>query len=358
MFGIFILSILSILFLFIGNVISYGGFFAASSTWTIICLWGLFYFAYIGINCFGLCYGFKEYGREHKLSRYLMLLLTAIIYNVVMTYCFHLYMPTQVTLHSVMDAFLLLSNNVNWFFTAFTGMFLLSPIIDYLVAHISRETAIKAAWVVGLLGLYGLMTAGELKDPFLLKGGHGIVWFTCLYFIGAIVREHQLYQVNLNKTALLGIGTFILNGILMLSLDKFVGNAYDDYFLSSLTPLLAITSLCLFYLFANMKSSQEAIAKWIDESTICTYLLASQPLLLSHVLMNQFISFAGMPFYFVVMLILMTSLSLYVLALMIDCIRRGLFKLMRIEKFTLWIEKGCQNIINRLTLTINKNHDI
>ena len=140
------------------------------------------------------------------------------------------------------------SNNAYWLFTAFTGMFLLSPIVDYMVEHISRETAIKAVWIIGLLGFYGLFSAGELKDPLLFKSGRGIIWFTCLYFIGATVRKHELYKVNVSKTALIGLCSFVLNGFLMLSLDKFIGNTFDDYFLSALSPLLLVTSCQPFFI--------------------------------------------------------------------------------------------------------------
>ena len=349
MFGIYLLSILSIMLIFAGNVISYGGVFSSSSTLTVITLWAMFYLAYISINCFALSYGFKEYGKKHKLSRYLVFLLTAIIYNVGMTYMFHLYKPSNITMHYVGDSFFLLTNNAYWLFTAFTGMFLLSPVIDYLVDHISRETAIKTAWIIGLLGLYGLFSYGEFKDPLLIKGGRGIIWFTCLYFIGAIVKKHELYKVNLGKTALLGFCTFVLNGVFMLGLDKFVGNTYDDYFLSSLTPLLLVTSICIFYLFANMNSKQEKIMQFIDSSTIPTYLLASNSLFLGYIISNQFTSLASLPFYLVAMMILMISIALYVIALIIDLIRRGLFKVIRIDQFTLWIESLVQKLLNKLS---------
>lgn len=349
MFGIYLLSILSIIFIFAGNVISYGGIFRSSSVLTVITLWAMFYLAYIAINCFALSYGFKEYGKKHKLSRYLGVLITAVIYNVGMAYVFHIYKPSSITMHYVGDAFLLLTNNAYWLFTAFTGMFLLSPVVDYLVDHISRETAIKAAWIIGLLGLYGLLTYGEFKDPFLIKGGRGIIWFTCLYFIGAIVRKHELYKVNVGKTALLGIITFVLNGVLMLGLDKLVGNTYDDYFLSSLTPLLLVTSLCLLYIFANMKSKQEKIMKFVDDSTVPAYLIASNSLFLSFIINNQFTSIASMPFYLIAIMVLMIALALYVISVIVDLMRRGLFKVIRIDSITSWIEASLTKLLNKIT---------
>lgn len=349
MFGIYILSMLSMMFIFAGNIASYGGMFQSSSTLTVITLWAMFYLAYIAINCFALSYGFKEYGKKHKLSRYLPLLLTALIYNVALTYAFHLYKPENVTMHSVTHAFFLLSNNAYWLFTAFTGMFLLSPIVDYMVEHISRETAIKAVWIIGLLGFYGLFSAGELKDPLLFKSGRGIIWFTCLYFIGATVRKHELYKVNVSKTALIGLCSFVLNGFLMLSLDKFIGNTFDDYFLSALSPLLLVTSICLLYVFANMNSKQEKIVQFIDESTLCTYLLASHSLFLGYVLLNQFTTLAGMPFYLLALMVIMIALSLYLVALIIDLIRRGIFKVLRLEKLALWIETLFGKLLNKLS---------
>ena len=329
MFGIYILSMLSMVFIFAGNIVSYGGMFQSSSTLTVITLWAMFYLAYIAINCFALSYGFKEYGKKHKLSRYLLLLLTALIYNVALTYAFHLYKPENVTMHSVTHAFFLLSNNAYWLFTAFTGMFLLSPIVDYMVEHISRETAIKAVWIIGLLGFYGLFSAGELKDPLLFKSGRGIIWFTCLYLIG--------------------LCSFVLNGFLMLSLDKFIGNTFDDYFLSALSPLLLVTSICLLYVFANMKSKQEKIVQFIDESTLCTYFLASHSLFLGYVLLNQFTTLAGMPFYLLALMVIMIALSLYVVALIIDLIRRGIFKVLRLEKLAFWIETLFGKLLNKLS---------
>ena len=45
----------------------------------------------------------------------------------------------------------------------------------------------------------------------------------------------------------------------------------------------------------------------------------------------------------------MIALSLYVVALIIDLIRRGIFKVLRLEKLTLWIEALFGKLLNKLS---------
>ena len=104
-----------------------------------------------------------------------------------------------------------------------------------------------------------------------------------------------------------------------------------------------------YYVFANMKSKQEKIVQIIDESTLCTYFLASHSLFLGYVLLNQFTTLAGMPFYLLVLMVIMIALSLYVVALIIDLIRRGIFKVLRLEKLALWIETLFGKLLNKLS---------
>ena len=45
----------------------------------------------------------------------------------------------------------------------------------------------------------------------------------------------------------------------------------------------------------------------------------------------------------------MIALSLYVVALIIDLIRRGIFKVLRLEKLALWIETLFGKLLNKLS---------
>ena len=56
-----------------------------------------------------------------------------------------------------------------------------------------------------------------------------------------------------------------------------------------------------------------------------------------------------MPFYLLALMVIMIALSLYVVALIIDLIRRGIFKVLRLEKLALWIETLFGKLLNKLS---------
>ena len=73
--------------------------------------------------------------------------------------------------------------------------------------------------IIGLLGFYGLFSAGELADlPYSRVAEESSRFMFIFHY--ATVRKHELYKVNVSKTVSICLCSFVLNGFLMLSFGQ------------------------------------------------------------------------------------------------------------------------------------------
>ncbi len=126
------------------HVLGQGGVIGAATPFsaTYETSWLLMAFLLVAVNCFVLITGYVSYGKEKKFYRLFTLWLEVIFYSVVITTIFKFIYPDEIGLEHFWKGIIPTLYTKGqfsryWFFTAYAGMFLLSPFVNLGLKHFS-----------------------------------------------------------------------------------------------------------------------------------------------------------------------------------------------------------------------------
>ena len=119
------------------HVIGQGGIFAAAVPFSIQyeSAWMLMSFVLVAVNYFILITGYVYYGKETKYYRLATLWIEVLFYSIIILLLFYFMFPADFGLESIWKN-LIPTFYTNgqfsryWFFTAYVGMFLISPFVN------------------------------------------------------------------------------------------------------------------------------------------------------------------------------------------------------------------------------------
>lgn len=84
-----------------------------------------------------------------------------------------------------------------WFFSAYFGLILLSPILNLFVHKSNLKHAFTFFVVLLLFSIISV-----IYDTFSLLEGYSVIWFVLVYLIGALVKKYDLNKLFLKKYGL------------------------------------------------------------------------------------------------------------------------------------------------------------
>lgn len=75
-----------------------------------------------------------------------------------------------------------------WYVTAYFGMCLFIPFFNLLLERLTRRQAKVLA--LSLVLIFSLLPTLRQGDVFLTDNGYSVLWLSCLYLLGGILRLH------------------------------------------------------------------------------------------------------------------------------------------------------------------------
>ena len=152
-YGIDLLRIISMSFIVIIHTVGHGGILKTcvpnSIKYNIVL--GIEVFAFCAVDIFALISGFVSYTgkkKKYNISSYIKLWLEVVFYGVIITAVLNLTGQKQFAKSDYYSAILPVSNFKYWYFTAFTGLFVLKPFIDSAIFNIEEKT-LKKVLILG-----------------------------------------------------------------------------------------------------------------------------------------------------------------------------------------------------------------
>jgi hypothetical protein len=232
-----------------------------------------------------------------------------------------------------------------WFFTAYVILFLCSPILNHLLSAFS-EKKIRLAILVALL-LFGIVPIISLgNNSMQISNGYGFPWLIILYIIGGYVRlhGHAISDKIHGNLFLLGYLLFALLHVLYrISVEfitlRFLGNArFGNLFLFYNSPLIVGESVCLFlYAIRQVNTCGNrrlcSVIEYFTPGVFSVYIIHTHPLIWKHVLHNLFSGFANAGVVSISLLILLVSLSVFLVCAMLDVMRIKIFRILCVDGF-------------------------
>lgn len=342
-YSIDLLRICSMLGVVLLHVLSHGGFItSALSPAKFSIIWFLEILAFPAVNCFVLISGYVGYKNEKfvpKIKNIISLWFTVLFYSVIIFVVFKIFGPEPLGATELLKSFMPTIMDKYWFFTAYFGLFLLSPILNFFVYKSNLRQVFIFFIVFSLFILISL-----IRDVFSMSGGYSVMWLVFMYLIGAIIKKYNFSQLFSKKIWLI----IILSSFLVTYFSKIILYFTNISFLKShsgelvsyVSPTIVLMSIGLLCLLVKTKCPT-VLNKWISlfsSSAFSVYLIHDNPYVRKYIISHIYDLINSFNVMLLVLLIFCLVIIIFVSCTLIDKIRIWLFNIFKINKFAELIE--------------------
>lgn len=229
---------------------------------------------YVLISAFFLCES------KFSLKKLVLICLEVEFYSITL-YFISLFMKwTVFSPLGCIKAMLPIMSSEYWFATAYVGLLLLTPILNFTIKHMNRRQHEFSIIVLSLL--FSVLPNMFFYSRWLNFGeGTGIVWLCVLYFVGSYIRRYIYGKIWSNMVvsvlAIIALGLPFLSRIVIAWGTKTIfGHVVGaGLFFSFNSVLIYPASVLMFIAFLNMRVPQRLgqVINWIASATFGVYLI-------------------------------------------------------------------------------------
>lgn len=318
--------------------------------------WFLFTWTVCAVNCFALISGYVGYSENKpdriRLSRYISLWLQVVFYGIAISAVYRIIMPEKVDAGIVLSNLLPVSTNKYWYFTAYTGLFFCTPIINACIRSLDEKKIKYALWVFFFLFSLYATVAAAYKEPFSLQQGYSFVWLCMMYFLGAAIKKLKLFDDlgQFCKIALIFILVFISEGWVVSGTYLRWDDKLKTLLIQYVSPTIMMISVLHLLFFKNLTIGSRA-AKLIEIASpgaFAVYLINTHPLVWDYSMKNRFAFLMDKPAVLMPIFVIAFSALFVVLSLLIDFLRQKLFGLLKIDKAIVAFSMSLESMGKRL----------
>lgn len=304
------------------------------SLWVKVFLLGAF-------NVIALIAGYAYCIEKFNLGRVIRLWVTGIFYGVVF-YLITSAIKGGFGWTKLIKSFfpVLTRNSYFWFFAPYILVLLLIPVFNYAIEKLPRK-----GYKIALIFFAVLFSAVQFSvDPWGIDDGRSALWLVYLYFIGAYFRKYGFRIKKWWANLLIFVGASGLTGGLILLTRtfnfKFWEARYVNYFYQYNCLLALIGAVALLALFAQLpfKQTAEKTMRYFSSHSLGIYLSNS-------FLILYFFTFFKMPDWndgLKLLVVIGVALAIFLVAFIIEAVRKLLFRLAKIDALTDLIGKKIQ----------------
>ncbi len=307
---------------------------------------------YTAVDLYALISGYVMLQGRFRPGRFLELWLQVVVIGLVECAVWTATSPAgTVTIENWMSAIFPVLRYEYWYFSAYAGMFLLSPLLSRGLRSLSQA---QARWMVRALFLVFSVCwiAGKSWDfdCFRLGSGYSALWLVVLFAMGGAMRRAGLFEST--KTGTLAIGAvfciLVLWGLRdLLYLDMVPERIRDlgKLILNYCNPLLLLFSMLTLQLFTRLRFGRisGAVVRWMSPLAFGVYLIHVHPFIWG-LLENRFQPITELPQPLILPAVLAMAAGIFLSCILLDWVRSLLFKLLQVRRFCNFAEEqlaGC-----------------
>lgn len=361
-YGIDLLRCLSMFMILVLHIFNQGGVITAvqktsQNGWNYYLCWGVRFACLGAVNIYGMISGYVMLNSSFKPRRLFSLWLQVVFIAVTICVLTQIFFPGRMLKEYWLKSALPVSQRLYWYFTCYTGVFLLSPVINRGIRALTdkQATGLLLSCIV-LFCVVATIGYANYGDAFYLVGGYSVLWLLVLYVIGACLKKTDL--LTCTKTWKLLLVMLICLGVSCVwyfcKLPAFMGES-KEVALKFINPFMLAFDICLFVLLARAEFRSTILKKilcFVAPLTFSVYLLHLHPVVWTY-LKNSFLFVAKFPAWAQLPFVLGVAIAIFAVGILLDWLRSLLFRLLHVEKFCAWAEKvlrKCAEKISRYLL--------
>ncbi|MER2000961.1 MAG: acyltransferase family protein [Lysinibacillus sp.] len=352
-YAIDLLRIISMLMVPVVHIIGQGGILGAAVPFSIQyeSAWMLMSFVLVAVNCFILITGYVYYGKETKYYRLATLWIEVLFYSIIILLLFYFMFPTELGFEDIWKNIIPTFYTKGqfsryWFFTAYVGMFLISPFVNIALKQFDKKQDLAA--FLSLFIIFSLLPTILNQDmAFNLNQGYSVLWFVVLYYTGGLIHKYNIFKkLKSNKWLLIYILCSLISCLIRYILESLglIETGFGLYsFNCYLSPLYFIGGIALFCVFKNIKITKSfsiSMIKFFAPVCFGVYLIHDNMLVDRYLLSKKFEFLANMDPISMIIGIILIGVGIFVACSLIDWIRELLFRKLKVKSRLANLEKN------------------
>lgn len=345
-YGVDLLRIVSMLLVVLLHVMRQGGILNNVPMFSLkyAISWLLEILAFGAVNCYALTSGFVGINSSSKLRNLIQLWFQVFFYSFSITMIFLYLAPSLVDITSIFQAFFPMSSGVYWYFTAYFGLFLIIPMLNFVINNMDEKRT-KTMLSIGFV-LFSILPTFTFIDQFQLEAGYSMLWLIYLYLIGAYMQKYNvLERIHKNKCIYLFLGLSIITWLSKLIIDTMIAKFSIEIIRSTMlieyiSPTVLLGSVALFAFFAklNLRKYKKIISS-LSPLSFGVYLIHTQPLIWDNLFKDRFVFLSNKPIIQMFVGIFLSIIGVYTVCLMIEYARVQIFKYLKLKEYSIQMEK-------------------
>ena len=311
----------------------------------------------MAVNLYVLISGFFLITQKFKLSKLVHIYLEVVFYALLWyIYALTFGLESFSFLTFLFNIICPFSSEQYWFISAYIVMYLLSPLLNFLILKMNKHQHLTACLLLLFLFSFWVdIYPVRNQNIFNLSNGYSFHWFIVLYFIAAYLRLH----IDLNKwkhTVIFSIFAYIIISVLSISTNLFnsvfpLVSLWQGHFNRYNSILMVLLSVLVFVTFLKIKISNkiyQRIIAVLSPLTLGVYLIHVNRYGVDFI-WHTIIHTERFPdsFLLLPLIILFASLVLFV-CFFIDLIRYTIFQIFEKSSFYIYAIHKLDKFINAL----------
>lgn len=338
-YGIDLLRLVSMFYVVVLHVLGKGGVLKATELGTAQynLVWFMELWAYGAVNIFGIISGYVGYSDKEKkfnYANYITMWLQVVFFGVAASLFFYFKDPELVTRKEFWKMFCPVTNDLYWYFSAYTGLIFLIPTLNAGVRSASKESLGKL--FIAIILAFSVYSAA--MDRFELGRGYSLIWLVMLYLLGAIMKKCRIGEKLPVAAALGGIAVccliswlWKLHGPEFKIFDIKIGKGLFVNYLGVTHVIAAMLHLIAFSKLRFHRVIEKVIA-FAAPGAFAVYLLNNQFHVWKHVMTGNFVHLAPLPPVQILLRVVGFTLGFVVMAVCLDWVRQKLFAALRVKQ--------------------------
>lgn len=360
-----LMKIISMFLIVLCHMITHGQVLSHINNPTLeIMIQFLFLGTLVHVNSFVLVTGYFQCENSFKSSKVWSLINASMFYKIVFLLIFGLGFHYSLSALQVFKELLPFNLDEYWFIRTYIFLYCLSPFINLLIKKLKQKQYQNLLLVMFLIfSVLPYITGNQAFS----NDGYTLYHFIFLYLIGAYLRKYPIQKSFLFERCstkmfqliciiFLFVG-WISNFITYTAFASFSGtHSIIEWFSNNImtmtyaysNPLLLLQSISYFLLFSTFTFT----SKWITSISACTmgvYLIHDHPLVNSWLYTALGIRQESITSYQILLQIVVSAILVFVVCLVIEFLRRQLFKFIYHRKISKRIRQRYHNWIYQLT---------
>lgn len=294
------------------------------------------YLSIIAVNIFALITGYVMINGKYRPKRLVGLWLQVLFYSYAMIL---VVMPIRkISMKSLITSLFPTLFNEYWYFNSYLILFLFIPLINKAIKNFTRLQLIKV--ILFMLVVLSVLSSFTGREQLYVDGGYSPIWLMYMYIIGAFIN---LYG-NIIKLKIRSLYLYIFFAVVMVILhdilNYFVFNLSDKseqswILLRFSFPIVLVMAIILFQWLLQLEFSKkiESIITFFSKHSFAAYLFQTNTLFFTYILKDSFVRFSVLNTFSLILLVLVSSLIFYLIAVLMDKLRVVLFRTIYLEDF-------------------------